>query len=572
MTPLPAGRLLLPTALLLAALRAHAQAPTLTGLVPARNAVAAPRASDVALTFDQAIYPASAGTVRVFSHQRGGQLVRAGGGTVIANATNTITFDPTTDFKPGETVFVTVPATVQGTGGAAAKHVHQFTAAVVGGTGDFVAPVSNAEVSVGNGPHNVAVGDVDGDGDLDLLTANTGTVGTISIRFNDGAGDFRGTQLLDVGNDLGGIAVGDVDGDGDLDLLAVSIRNNLVSVRLNDGAGTFSGTQTVRVDTGPQSVIVGDVDGDGDLDLLTANYDTNTVSVRLNDGTGTFSGLTNVVVGGNPRGVVVGDVDADGDLDLLAPTGNFNTVSIRLNDGTGTFSGTQDVGVGNIPQTLTIGDVDGDGDLDLFAANSSLFTGANGTVSVRLNDGRGVFSGTTDVVVGRVPYGVVVGDVDGDGDLDLLTSNETGSTVSVRLNDGAGSFSGLQDVEVRNRPYKLTLGDVDSDGDLDLLTVNNGENTVSVRLNNGTGPLLATAPALAARSAAFTLSPNPASTQVRLSGAGALAAIVLTDLTGRLVATATADGTGAATLPVAGLPAGVYVVRAGPQTRKLVVE
>jgi hypothetical protein len=111
---------------------------------------------------------------------------------------------------------------------------------------------------------------------------------------------------------------------------------------------------------------------------------------------------------------------------------------------------------------------------------------------------------------------------------------------------------------------------LDGDGDLDLLTANAFSTTVSVRLNNGTGPPLATKTPITP--AVFTLWPNPASTQVRFSGARPLAAIGLADLTGRRIATATADATGAATLPVAGLPAGVYIVRAGTQVRRLVVE
>ena len=99
-----------------------------------------------------------------------------------------------------------------------------------------------------------------------------------------------------------------------------------------------------------------------------------------------------------------------------------------------------------------------------------------------------------NVGVGMEPTHVALGDMDGDGDLDVLTANSGANTVSIRLNDGTGSFGGGTDFGVGTYPYGMAVGDVDGDGDLDVLTANYGAsgtgNTVSVRLNNGTGPPL----------------------------------------------------------------------------------
>lgn len=138
---------------------------------------------------------------------------------------------------------------------------------------------------------------------------------------------------------------------------------------------------------------------------------------------------------------------------------------------------------------LALGDVDGDGDLDLLTASSS-----TSQVRVRLNGGNalgtntGGFSRGGQVAVGSNPFGLALGDVDGDGDLDLLTAN-LGGTVSVRLNGGDASgsntsrFSQGSDPAVGAAPVGLALGDVDADGDLDLLTTSPAASQVSVRLN-----------------------------------------------------------------------------------------
>jgi hypothetical protein len=458
----------------------------LVSSTPAANARRAPRlGSPVGLTFSEAVAANTLGNLAVFSAQVGGRKAGqwTGGGTPTVRFRSSLP-GRRGNFQPGELVSVSVPSTVQTSGGrAVSREVFQFTAAVEGGTGSFG---GGSDPVVGNYPSSVAVGDVDGDGDLDLLVANQFR-DMVSVRLNDGAGTFSGTQEVPVGSRPTSVALGDVDGDGDLDLLTANNSSGTVSVRLNDGAGTFSGTQEVPVGSNSFSVAVGDVDSDGDLDLLTANYTSNTVSVRLNDGAGTFSGTQEVPVGSNPSSVAVGDVDSDGDLDLLAANYNSNTVSVRLNDGAGLFSGTQEVAVGSNPSSVAVGDVDSDGDLDLLAANFS-----SGNVSVLLNDGAGTFSGAQEVDVDGPPRSVAVGDVDGDGDLDLLTPNSRGSWVSVRLNDGAGTFSGTQEVEVamRSFPISVAVGDVDGDGDLDLLTANYNSNTVSVRLN-GSGTTLA---------------------------------------------------------------------------------
>ncbi|MDO7877798.1 FG-GAP-like repeat-containing protein [Hymenobacter sp. ASUV-10] len=480
---LPAGRL------------AQAQAPVITSLTPARNALNVPRPANVVLRFSDQMQPSAAtrGAVRVHSMQRGGML-RDGqqATTTLNNYTYTLTLDPATDFKSGETLMVTTTtaAVTASAGYALARpRVQQFTTAVSSeGGGSFA---GGSDVGVGDYAGSVAVGDVDGDGDLDLLTVNTNTNtnngGTVSVRLNDGNGGLSGGSDPGVGNSPQGIALGDVDGDGDLDFVTASPILNTVSVRLNNGSGGFGGGSEVGVGAGARKVALGDFDGDGDLDLVAATQRANTVSVRFNNGNGTFGGGAEVRVDArtdvNSYNVTVGDVDNDGDLDILTANDNWIQVGILLNGGdnsgsnTGVFTRQASLNVTVAPRNLALGDLDGDGDLDLVSSG----IGGNSDQYVCLNNGSGGFA--SSFIVRMSAQNVALSDMDGDGDLDLVGS-QSGQQVNVWFNDGSAGFSAGTATPVPDVRYVAT-GDMNDDGSLDIITasINGGAGTARVRLN-----------------------------------------------------------------------------------------
>ncbi|RTQ50955.1 T9SS type A sorting domain-containing protein [Hymenobacter gummosus] len=160
---------------------------------------------------------------------------------------------------------------------------------------------------------------------------------------------------------------------------------------------------------------------------------------------------------------------------------------MRLNNGSGTFSGGQDVAVGQGPFTALLGDVDGDGDLDLLSSSQT-----TSAVSLRFNNGSGTFAPPAlaadgEVAVGAAPVALALGDVDADGDLDFVSGGSAG--LSVRINNGSGLFAPpFANGTVAGAVSFLALADVDGDGDLDAVSAS-GNSAVAVRLNLASLPL-----------------------------------------------------------------------------------
>jgi hypothetical protein len=384
-----------------------------------------------------------------------------------------VTFDPSQDLHPGEMVHASVTTGLLDTesGPLGAPYVWQFRAAASGGSGYF--PTKNTAGPGGDYAQAVVVGDMDGDGDLDLAVGSWNQPNRVYL--NDGDGTFDTIfHTVGTGSDpTTALALGDLDGDGDLDLV-VGNRNGQSVVYMNDGDGTFD-TISHTLGSGPDFTValaLGDVDGDGDLDVVTGNW--TQAKVYLNDGDGSFD-TTFHILGGSSGGayaLAVGDVDGDGDLDLIL--GRYpNENMIYLNDGDGTFDTTSyGLDASDATYALAAGDVDGDGDLDLAVGN----WGEPGTLY--LNDGDGSFD-TLSRTIGTASdntRSLVLADVDGDGDLDLAAANN-GTQNMVYVNDGDGTFDTISrtfGTPGEASPRALAAGDVDGDGDLDLAVAKDG--------------------------------------------------------------------------------------------------
>ena len=344
------------------------------------------------------------------------------------------------------------------------------------------------EYPTGDNPDEPAIGDLNGDGTLDLVTANGKA---ISVLLNRGDGSFQAKRDYRSGGNA--VAIGDLNGDRKPDLATPNgLIRGTVSVLLNRGDGSFRAKRDYRTGRGPHSVAIGDLNGDRKLDLATANTYSipntrvYTASVLLNRGGGRFRAPRDYRTGGHPDRIAIGDLNGDRKLDLVIAN-DENTVSVLLNRGNGRFRAKRDYRTGPDPVALAIGDLNGDGKLDLV---TTIFTG--NTVSVLLNKGNGRFRAKRDYRTGPEPGALAIGDLNGDGKLDLVTTSlGTGrNTVSVLLNRGDGSFQARLDYRVQTKLVYLsgtasgaTIGDLNGDGRLDLATSNADGDSVSALIN-----------------------------------------------------------------------------------------
>lgn len=285
----------------------------------------------------------------------------------------------------------------------------------------------------------------------------------------------------------------DINGDGVKDLAAPQHGSGNVVFLLNDGHGAFAITQAVPAFGGNQSSVVGDFDGDGDDDLAVTGYHDHAVGILRND-SGWFSLVQALTVAGvdrQPTGIATGDFDRDGDLDIACGNGGAHIgdaeLVILLNDGAGLFQLDQTIAFvgGSAAWYVVSADMDGDGDLDLLTRE--------GQFAVVLNRGDGTFD--TPIRV-PVPFGLqefVARDLDGDGDLDVA-GTEPGTDAVIfldNLGSAGGVWNGFAPFTSYGSggldPHGIAAVDLDADGDLDLAVSNITSSEVTILVNDGAG-------------------------------------------------------------------------------------
>ena len=344
----------------------------------------------------------------------------------------------------------------------------------------------------GERPQDVVVCDIDGDGNPDILTANSDSQ-DVSVLVGDGAGGFRPAAASPVPTGIAShlIACADLTGDGHPDVAVTSHDSHDVVILPGDGAGGFDATSRLRIaalssgEPHNHGLLAIDLDSDGDLDIVTTNQAEGSVSVLHGDGEGSFTPAPGspFPVGRMPYLPTAGDVDGDGRLDLAIPNARDNDVTILRGEADGSFTAAPDspYSVEARPYFAGLADFNGDSRLDLVTshAETSLLT-------ILIGNGTGGFVPAADSPVDAENRGYQVrfGDVNLDGHVDLITSG--GRSVAVLLGDGRGFFAPApgSPFAIGSGAWGLTVADIDSDGDLDIVTANSDDDSVSVLLGN----------------------------------------------------------------------------------------
>lgn len=349
-------------------------------------------------------------------------------------------------------------------------------------------PTLELSESFGSFPRQVALGDANGDGALDLLVEQ----GVIFLA--DGTGGYD-AEIISVNR---AVALADLNGDGFDDIVsATSGRQLVILLGAADNQfdpGPSSGLQLADL---PWTIEIGDFDGNGNRDVAVM-YQDGQIELFLNDGTGALTIAAGIEFEAeNLRLSTSGDINADGidDIGVVDPFARPNQIRIFLGDGSGSFSEAPGSPVQFSPtgisstQGLAFEDMNNDGLSDLVALSLNI-----SAVGVFAGDGAGNFaeiSGSPfQFASSDVPEQLAIGDMNADGTPDVVTANRVRS-VSVMANAGDGSLA-----EIAESPFPagdsagfVSLGDLDSDGNLDAVTANIGSNDLSILLGDGNGVL-----------------------------------------------------------------------------------
>jgi FG-GAP-like repeat len=353
-------------------------------------------------------------------------------------------------------------------------------------------------VALPNKPTNVALADLNKDGRLDLIVASE-EARTIDVIFGEKADvPFRAAtaQTVKLPESPGELIIGDVNGDGWLDLALDHHDSYNVTLLLGRANGSFAiaANSPIVMKQGQHphthGLGIGDLNSDGKLDLATVNNADNDISVAFGDGRGgfTIAPRSPFAVGPSPYPLTVGDINNDGRLDIVAnatATGparaqqlaTSRALTLLINDGQGGFRRSDVPLRTGQPWFAAIGDVNGDGRPDLIATHHD-----QSRLTVMLGDGVGNFReiAASPMDVGHNVSRIELADVNRDRRSDVIAAG--GDGVRVMLGDGTGNFTPAPHSPFATAAgtWRLAVGDINQDGKMDIVTSNTDNNSVTV--------------------------------------------------------------------------------------------
>jgi hypothetical protein len=349
--------------------------------------------------------------------------------------------------------------------------------------------------ALNSSPRISATGDLNSDGYADLVLSYYLNEGFIAFLINDGSGGFGEPITTDVAGWLTDLELADIDGDGRNDLVFLRSISTGITIKFNDG-NEWSGLPAELATNNPiLAVTCGDLDADGDVDLIGVTDDAGTIEVLFNHGDGTFADPVIYNSAGPTREVSLADVNGDGLLDVLVLTNNQSNpaIAIMLNAGEGVLLNASVVESDETVDKIVPGDLDADGDMDLV-----LYWHNSPGVQFVLNEGDGTF--TAGQWEGAFAYHkqIQVADLNGDG-ADDLVGRYSSDYFSITLARGDGTFAPTVRYASGYELESLDVADYDNDGDLDVAIAVDGSGygpsypdlALHVYMNNGDGTFLA---------------------------------------------------------------------------------
>jgi hypothetical protein len=298
------------------------------------------------------------------------------------------------------------------------------------------------------------------------------------------------------------VLIGDLNSDKKLDLVVASGKTHSITVLLGKGDGQFAApTSTTKVPDSPGEMALGDVNGDGKLDLAIVTHDSYGAILLLGDGKGGFTIAPNspivMKVGQHPHthGLAVADMNRDNNLDLVTVNNADNDVSIAFGDGRGAFTIApgSPFPVGPSPYPLAVGDVNGDGQLDILATATATGPSRSQQLSLSraltllLSDGRGGFRSSQLPLRTGEPWFAVISDLNGDRKPDIVATHHELNQLTVLLGDGSGGFveAGGSPFDLGHQGFHAVVADVNRDGKMDVIAA--GGDSLLVMLGDGRG-------------------------------------------------------------------------------------
>jgi len=407
-------------------------------------------------------------------------------------------------------------------------------------------------VTNASAPFSVSVADMDNDGDMDIVSASV-TNDAIAWYENDGAANpsWTAANIATSADAATSVFVADMDNDGDMDIVSASISDDAIAWYENNGAAdpSWTAADIATSADGAQSVFVADMDNDGDMDIVSASYHDDAIAWYENDGAAdpSWTAADIATSADGARSVFAADLDNDGDMDIVSASSEDDAIAWYENDGAANPSWTaSDIATSaDNAYFIFVADLDNDGDMDIVSASylddaiawyendgaadpsftaADINTGADGAVSVFVadmdNDGDMDIVSTSDLDDAIAWYendgaasnsqaamgisawtgvaagssvdgaiGVTHADIDGDGDLDIISAANIDDNVSWFINDGSPDGAGWTEVLIDaslDGAYAVDAADIDNDGDIDVIAAGFNANAIKWYVNDGT--------------------------------------------------------------------------------------